>query len=61
MIFRKEINKIDMGFLLKKIWREQKDRVFGRGSVKRKKRCQICATPSPIYSTRKPSLFLMKF
>ncbi|KHG06027.1 hypothetical protein F383_32029 [Gossypium arboreum] len=50
-----------MRFLLKKIWKEQKDRVFGRGSVYRKKRCQICVTPSPIYSTRKPSLFLIIF
>ncbi|KHG10651.1 hypothetical protein F383_08780 [Gossypium arboreum] len=33
MIFVEEINKIDMGFLLKKICREQKDRVFGRGGV----------------------------
>ncbi|KHG21673.1 Late expression factor 2 [Gossypium arboreum] len=37
MIFGEEINKIDMRFLLKKIWREQKDRVFGRGSVYRKR------------------------
>ncbi|KHF98308.1 hypothetical protein F383_37661 [Gossypium arboreum] len=61
MIFGEEINKIDMRFLLKKIWIEQKDRVFGRGSVYRKKRCPIYATSSPIYSTRKPSLFQMKF
>ncbi|KHG29305.1 hypothetical protein F383_15429 [Gossypium arboreum] len=61
MIFGKEINIIEMGFLLNKIRREQKTEFFGRGSVYRKKRCQICATPSPIYSTRKPSLFLIKF
>ncbi|KHG07723.1 hypothetical protein F383_33897 [Gossypium arboreum] len=38
MIFREEINKIDMRFLLKKIWKEQKYRDFGRESIYRKKR-----------------------
>ncbi|KHG04413.1 MACRO domain-containing 2 [Gossypium arboreum] len=40
MIFGKEINIIEVRFLLKKIWREQKDRVFRRGSDYRKRDVQ---------------------
>ena len=61
MIFGEEINIIEMKFFIEENMERTKDRVFGKGSVYRKKRCQICATPSLIYSTRNPSLFLIKF
>ncbi|KHG05316.1 Calcium-binding tyrosine phosphorylation-regulated [Gossypium arboreum] len=40
MTFGEEINKIDMRFLLKKIWREQKTEFWGEGVITEKRDVQ---------------------
>ncbi|KHG18054.1 hypothetical protein F383_22575 [Gossypium arboreum] len=59
MIFG-EKNKCNENRILLNNMKRNKAKLFGRGSVYRKDD-EICVTPSPIYSTRKPSLFLLKF
>ncbi|KHF97556.1 hypothetical protein F383_36750 [Gossypium arboreum] len=60
MIFgEKEISAMKIEFLLKNMERT-KAKLYGGESVYRKM-SKICVTPSPIYSTKKPSIFLIKF
>ncbi|KHG12966.1 hypothetical protein F383_18864 [Gossypium arboreum] len=62
MIFgEKQKNNEKGNFIERKYGKNKKTKFLGEGVFTEKERYQICATPSPIYSTRKPSLFLIKF
>ncbi|KHF98450.1 Cytochrome b-c1 complex subunit 1, mitochondrial [Gossypium arboreum] len=62
MIFEEKQKNNGKGiFIERKYEKNKKTEFWGDGVFTKKEICQICATSSPIYSTRKPSLFLIKF
>ena len=60
VVVEKKINKIKIEILLKKIWEEQKPRLFGKECLQ-KKMDAFWVTSPPIYSARGDSLILLKF